>query len=193
MEESRVRCALFPLPVMPLPGERLHLHVFEPRYQELFNQLEGMELEEFGIPCMHDGKPSGARGMMRLIYVEKRWPDGCRDVVVECTGLFRVDPETPFSPADGTTYPAGQIAVVKGWKDWPTPEGTAAEAAEGTIPREGAWMAWVRKLPLGPEQRAFFVQERNPRRRNGLVLETLRIHDLVLAQERQRTGPWFPN
>jgi len=190
MEERRVGCALFPLPVMPLPGERLHLHIFEPRYQELFNRLEAMEVEEFGIPFIEQGKPQGTGGLMRLLYVEKRWPDGCRDVVVECSGLFEVEPELPFTPLEGTTYPAGQIVVRKGWREWPVPEDLEAPAV---APREGAWMAWVRKLPLGPEQRAFFVQERSARRRNALVLEAIRLHELVQAQERQRTGPWFPN
>lgn len=190
MEEFRVWCALFPLPVMPLPGERLQLHIFEPRYRELFDRLESLEVEEFGIPFMEQGKPNGSGGLMRLLYVEKRWQDGCRDVVVECTGLFEVDSERPFTPVAGTTYPAGRIAVRHGWREWPLPED---HGIPEVAPREGAWMAWVRKLPLGPEQRACFVQERSARRRNALVLEALRIHELVQAQERQRTGPWFPN
>jgi hypothetical protein len=54
-------------------------------------------------------------------------------------------------------------------------------------------MARVRKLPLGPEQRATLVLERSERRRNALLQEALRLHELVSAQERQRSGPWFPN
>ena len=40
---------LFPLGLLPLPGERLALHIFEPRYQRLFHALEHNELEEIGI------------------------------------------------------------------------------------------------------------------------------------------------
>ena len=38
---------LFPLRMLPLPGEFVELHIFEPRYQRLFNELENMELVEF--------------------------------------------------------------------------------------------------------------------------------------------------
>ena len=193
MEELRTPCALFPLPVMPLPGEQLHLHIFEPRYQELFNRLEAMEVEEFGIPFMEDGTPQGAGGLMRLLYVEQHYPDGRRDVVVECTGLFRVDPQSPFTPEAGTSYPAGKVVRLAGWRNWPLPALPDDQLPALTAAREGAWMAWVRKLPLGPEQRAFFVLERSSKRRNALLLEALRIHELVSAQERRRTGPCFPN
>ena len=41
---------MFPLNLLPLPGETIALHVFEERYQVLFDQLESMEIDEFGIP-----------------------------------------------------------------------------------------------------------------------------------------------
>lgn len=192
MEHSRVPCALFPLPVMPLPGEQLHLHIFEPRYRDLFDRLESMELTEFGIPHLAHGKPSGAGGLMRLLYVERRLPDGRRDVVVECTGVFRIDAATPFTPDEKSLYPIGRILPIEGWRNWKfgdeDPEDTSSPP-----PREGLWMARVRKLPLGPEQRAALLLERSDRRRNALVHEALRLHELVSAQERQRSGPWFPN
>ena len=192
MEHSRVPCALFPLPVMPLPGEQLHLHIFEPRYRDLFDRLESMELTEFGIPHLAHGKPSGAGGLMRLLYVERRLPDGRRDVVVECTGLFRIDPELPSTPEGDALYPIGDIAPIAGWRTWNLPDVHSVDSDSPT-PREGVWMARVRKLPLGPEQRAALVLERSERRRNALLQEALRLHELVSAQERQRSGPWFPN
>ena len=43
---------------MPLPGEQIALHVFEPRYQRLFRELETNDLEEFGIVYQTRANPA---------------------------------------------------------------------------------------------------------------------------------------
>ena len=50
---------LFPLSIFPVPGQQTGLHIFEARYRLLFEQLESMELVEFGIPFSLNGKLSG--------------------------------------------------------------------------------------------------------------------------------------
>ena len=47
---------LLPLRLLPMPGEIVGLHIFEQRYQVLFNDLEAMHVDEFGIPFFHDSK-----------------------------------------------------------------------------------------------------------------------------------------
>jgi|TARA_B100001564_G_C20651807_1_gene677225 Lon protease-like protein len=107
---------LFPLRMLPLPGEFVNLRIFEPRYQQLFNELEDMELEEFGIPCAHEGqiRPTGA--VMRLVNVSRRGANGQRDVTVKATGLFRLE---SFDMRDEkVAYPLGKAAEVPDWKSW---------------------------------------------------------------------------
>ena len=59
---------LFPLNLLPLPGETVALHVFEERYQALFNRLEAMDLDEFGIPFVDGDCLTRLGGLMRLIF-----------------------------------------------------------------------------------------------------------------------------
>ena len=56
---SQYALPLFPLRLLPMPGETIGLHVFEQRYQVLFNDLEAMHVDEFGIPFLTT-KRSGA-------------------------------------------------------------------------------------------------------------------------------------
>ena len=69
---------LFPLGLLPLPGERLALHIFEPRYQRLFHALEHNEVEEIGIattlhptptPSMHPSSVGLSDWFLRLSQV----------------------------------------------------------------------------------------------------------------------------
>ena len=68
---------MFPLPILPLPGEMVQLHVFEPRYQMLFDELEGMDLEEFGIPFSKQNNLAGVGSVMRLLRVPRHHAYRC--------------------------------------------------------------------------------------------------------------------
>ena len=88
---------LFPLGLLPLPGERLALHIFEPRYQRLFHALEHNEVEEIGIayhtpsnPYSFDAPIYG--GVVRLVFATEPGRTGERDACL----LY-----TSPSPRDG--------------------------------------------------------------------------------------------
>lgn len=104
---------LFPLRLLPMPGETVGLHVFEPRYQALFNELESMNVEEFGIPFCDNQKIWRVGATMRLVTVQKRMEGGKRDVAVTSTGLFRLkslDEVPPHVP-----YPVGEVEALRDW------------------------------------------------------------------------------
>ena len=69
---------LFPLRLLPMPGETVGIHIFEQRYQVLFNDLEAMHVDEFGIPFFHDSKIWRVGAKMRLVTVQKRHSGGKR-------------------------------------------------------------------------------------------------------------------
>ena len=46
---------LFPLKLVAFPGEQLNLHIFEPRYKQLFRECEENQIT-FGIPAFIDNK-----------------------------------------------------------------------------------------------------------------------------------------
>ena len=75
--------AMFPLELVVFPGERLALHIFENRYQQLIADCE-LHTMTFGIPVYFKGKLSYGTEV-RLEKVEKRYSDGASDVV--CRGL----------------------------------------------------------------------------------------------------------
>jgi len=107
---------LFPLSVFPLPGEMIGLHVFEPRFQALFDELEHNQLEEFGIPFTDASGMYRVGSVMRLITVKSKKPDGSRDVVVAATSLFRLD--HVMSEVATTRYPQGSVHRVEDWGLW---------------------------------------------------------------------------
>ncbi|MDX6471940.1 MAG: ATP-dependent Lon protease, partial [Gaiellaceae bacterium] len=80
---------LFPLEIVLLPSERVPLHIFEPRYQELIGECieEG---REFGL-IFADGdgvREVGTRA--RVVDVLEEFSDGRLNIVVEGGARFRV-------------------------------------------------------------------------------------------------------
>jgi Lon protease-like protein len=80
---------LFPLGIVLLPTERVPLHIFEPRYQELIGECIA-EGREFGL-IFADGdgvREVGTRA--RVVDVLEELGDGRMNVVVEGGARFRV-------------------------------------------------------------------------------------------------------
>ena len=108
---------LFPLRLLPMPGETIGLHIFEQRYQVLFNDLEAMHVDEFGIPFAHDEKVWRVGATMRLVTVQKRLSGGKRDVAVKATGLFRL--QNMDDNPGVVPYPLGEVETIREWSAWP--------------------------------------------------------------------------
>ena len=53
---SQYAIAALPFALAPHAGRTIGLHIFEQRYQVLFNDFEAMHVDEFGIPFAHDQK-----------------------------------------------------------------------------------------------------------------------------------------
>jgi ATP-dependent Lon protease len=101
---------LFPLNLVAFPGEKLNLHIFEPRYRELVRDCftEGLT---FGITPFLDNTVQELGTEMRLLSVEKTHADGEMDIRTEAIGVFRV--RQFYRQAPGKLYAAGQIDMVE--------------------------------------------------------------------------------
>jgi ATP-dependent Lon protease len=101
---------LFPLNLVAFPGEKLNLHIFEPRYRELVRDCftEGLT---FGITPFLDNAVQELGTEMRLLSVEKTHADGEMDIRTEAIGVFRV--RQFYRQAPGKLYAAGQIDMVE--------------------------------------------------------------------------------
>jgi len=100
---------LFPLTLLPLPGELVPLHIFEPRYKQLLEEVESRDLS-FGIYFSHESNEAKIGSIVKLESVIKRYAGGESDVIVQCLDLFTL--EVMARTFRQNPYPGG---VVRPW------------------------------------------------------------------------------
>ncbi|KAA9339792.1 peptidase [Hymenobacter busanensis] len=100
---------LFPLNLVVFPGEKLNLHIFEPRYRQLVHDCatEGLT---FGIPAFLNGAVQPIGTEMRLIKIEKLYESGESDIRTEGVSVFRLDEMLRQAP--GKLYAAGYVETL---------------------------------------------------------------------------------
>jgi hypothetical protein len=80
---------VFPLNLVAFPGEHLNLHIFEPRYRQLFRECENEE-KNFVICPFYNGENIYMGTEMRLLEIEKIYANGKMDVRTEGLKLVRI-------------------------------------------------------------------------------------------------------
>lgn len=108
MENSRL-LPLFPLELVVFPGEKLNLHIFEPRYQELLADVI-KEQTTFGIPA-YIGKKIEYGTEMELLKVVRRYPDGRADISTR--GLKVIQVLEYVNPVEGKLYAGGKVRYLE--------------------------------------------------------------------------------
>ena len=100
---------IFPLPIVVFPGEKLNLHIFEPRYIQLVNDCF-QNNKPFGIPSVINGKVSELGTVVTILSIEKIHENGTMDIktlgekVFQTLELIREIPDKLYSGAI-VTYP----------------------------------------------------------------------------------------
>lgn len=92
----------FPLGLVLLPGERMPLHIFEPRYKELINECIASQ-SEFAIVLLNSRGTREVGTRAEVVEVLERYEDGRLDIVVEGTDRFHlrnIKAERSFLTAD---------------------------------------------------------------------------------------------
>src|SRR5919204_4919015 len=84
---------LFPLGIVLVPTERVPLHIFEPRYQELIGTCLD-EKRDFGLVFADDEGMREVGTRAAVLDVLDRFPDGRLNIVVEGRERFRIAEET---------------------------------------------------------------------------------------------------
>ena len=97
--------ALFPLQIVVFPGERVPLHIFEERYQQLISDCEQLNLT-FGIPTVINSKMSFGTEV-RLKQIVKRYDSGASDVICEGLRVFQISKF--FNPFNDRLYSGGEV------------------------------------------------------------------------------------
>lgn len=101
---------MFPLTLLPLPGELIPLHIFEPRYKQLLTDLENTDIS-FGIFLNHTCNLKKIGALMKLESVIKRYPTGESDIVLRCIDIFTMG--KLYRSYKSKLYPGGDI---KSWQ-----------------------------------------------------------------------------
>jgi Lon protease-like protein len=84
---------LFPLEMVLVPTERVPLHIFELRYQELIGECLVAD-RDFGLVLSDDDGIRGVGTRTAVLEVLDRFPDGRLNIVVEGRERFRIVAET---------------------------------------------------------------------------------------------------
>lgn len=98
---------MFPLSILPLPGELVPLHIFEPRYCQLLHDIETKDIT-FGVYFSHEINHSRIGSLMRLESVIKRYPTGESDIIVRCEDNFTLD--LLLRKFKDKLYPGGDVS-----------------------------------------------------------------------------------
>ncbi len=81
---------MFPLTMLPLPGELVPLHIFEPRYRELLADAEADDIK-FGIYFNHAINTVRVGSLKKLERVINKHEIGESDIIVKCYDAFTMD------------------------------------------------------------------------------------------------------
>lgn len=120
-----MRLPLFPLGTVLVPSEVLPLHIFEPRYRALMDDLTGggdglpAFESEFGVVLIERGSEVGGgevrrrTGTIAHLLEAARLPDGRWVVAVVGTRRFEVDEWLPDNP-----YPLAEVSEVDDTATW---------------------------------------------------------------------------
>jgi len=100
---------LFPLQIVVYPGERLPLHIFEDRYQQLISDCENEKIT-FGVPTFIDKKLEYGTEVI-LQKVAKKYKNGESDVVCLGKRIFRITDFYKTMP--GKLYSGAEIEYIE--------------------------------------------------------------------------------
>jgi hypothetical protein len=101
---------LFPLQIVVFPGERLNLHIFEPRYKQLIRECETNGIT-FGIPAFINDQVMDYGTEIELLSIEKKYDSGELDIMTRGIGKFKI--LEFYRTAPGKLYSGADIVRVK--------------------------------------------------------------------------------
>lgn len=105
---------LFPLNIVVFPGEKLNLHIFEPRYKKLILDCQADD-GVFGIPPFLKNGVSAIGTEVKILSIEKEYTGGEMDIKTEGIGTFRIDEF--FQKYEDKDYAAGKVIEIENIED----------------------------------------------------------------------------
>jgi len=100
---------LFPLNLVAFPGEKLNLHIFEPRYKQLIDDCLKQD-RKFGIPSYVKNRIEFGTEVM-ITEIVKVYDDGRMDIKTKGEKVFKV--LNYENPIGGKLYAAGELEYIE--------------------------------------------------------------------------------
>jgi ATP-dependent Lon protease len=172
---------LFPLGMVLLPGERVPLHIFEPRYRELIGECLDTGAT-FGLLFADDKGVRGVGTYAAVVELLERLPDGRMNVVVEGRDRFRL-----LELTSGRSFHTGVVADEEDDED-PAAEEDVERALElfrelrtlveadvdDPEPDAALSFALAARVDFGPATKQQLLESRSERERLARVMELLK-------------------
>lgn len=80
---------IFPLNIVVFPGEKLNLHIFEPRYKQIVNECHTSK-KPFGIPVVIGDKVQEFGTLLEIVELSKVYDSGELDIKTKGVKVFRM-------------------------------------------------------------------------------------------------------
>jgi Lon protease-like protein len=80
---------IFPLSIVVYPGEKLNLHIFEPRYKQLIQECAASK-KPFGIPAVLNNHLAEMGTLVEISEISKQYEDGQMDIRTEGIQVFKI-------------------------------------------------------------------------------------------------------
>jgi Lon protease-like protein len=80
---------IFPLALVAYPGEKLNLHIFEPRYKQLITDCFQSK-KPFGIPVVLNNKIAEKGTLMEITEISNVYDDGKMDIKTKGINVFNI-------------------------------------------------------------------------------------------------------
>jgi Lon protease-like protein len=184
---------LFPLGIVLVPGERVPLHIFEPRYRELIGECLSEE-RELGLLYADEEGPREVGTRAAVAGVLRRYADGRLDVVVEGRERFRLVEET-----SGRSFRTARVEPVEDEVEEPDARGRelalelyrrvaelAGADAEDLGAAELLSFELAARVGLAPAAKQDLLERRSERERLELVVELLERAARAVAERREQ-------
>jgi Lon protease-like protein len=176
-----VEIGLFPLGIVLLPTERVPLHIFEPRYQELVGECIESD-DEFGMLYADEDGVREVGTLARVAEVLERFDDGRMNVVVEGSIRFRVEELTrgrsfmtaeigPVEDDDGDVDPETASKAAGSFRALAALAGAETEELDESSPQLSFELAAQVELP--PDSKQQLLELRTEQERLEAVAELL--------------------
>jgi ATP-dependent Lon protease len=100
---------LFPLRLVVFPGEKLNLHIFEPRYKQLIHECDKDKIT-FGINAFVSDKMVPIGTEIKLLSISKHYENGEMDICTEGVGLYEI--EKFYKEPHGKLYDGADVRLL---------------------------------------------------------------------------------